>query len=58
MKTKCCGVEPSGGGGYFYVTPTLLPRIKGNPMNLPAPTFTCSKCGKPCEVEEEDKEDK
>lgn len=55
MKTKCCGVEPSGGSGCFYVTPTLLPRIKGNPMKLPAPIFTCSKCHKPCEVEEEEK---
>jgi len=51
---KCHGLEPSGGSGYFYVTPTLFPRIKGNPLNLPGPTFICSVTDKPCEVEEKE----
>ena len=53
---KCHGMEPSGGSGYFHVTPTLLPRIKGNPMNLPAPVFICSVSHEPCEVEEKEEE--
>jgi hypothetical protein len=51
-KSKCCNASLSGGSGYFYVTTTYFPRIKGNPLNLPGPTFICSKCKKPCEVKE------
>lgn len=51
---KCHGLEPSGGSGFFYVTPTLLPRIKGNPQNLPEATFICSVTDKSCEVEEKE----
>lgn len=51
---KCHGVEPSGGGGFFYVTPTLLPRIKDNPLNLPKAQFICAITKKPCEVEEKE----
>jgi len=50
-KSDCCGAKIfEECSGYFYVTPTMFPQIKGNPLNLPASksTFTCSECGESC----------
>jgi len=51
---RCHGVRPSGERGYFYVTPQLFPRIKGNPLNLPKSQYICAVTKEPCEVRDEE----
>jgi len=58
--SDCCEAEmiECGRRGFFYVTPILLPRIKGNPLNLPKEEilYKCTNCGKPCQPVEEGEE--